>query len=242
MPITNFYVDSNEPANLPRVIKMSTTDTRAQVASLNYMKGFEGTGYYLNQKDVVIVYFENPETGIPVTHNYLIYEVSKGANGTITLIPNVDPYFVDKALTSSMYLPDIPNINMLRVESSVSHSDLASGGVYNTPITSGSGKQYLIHDIYSNFNGASINFAGGDRNIELYSGSSGVVFCTFTAVFLASMSNATWGDAGIDYPASPISFDTPSPAGDPVQMRYSGGASDYSSGILNVSIIFTRIV
>lgn len=121
-----------------------------------------------------------------------------------------------------------------RASAVINFSDLslaASEAVF--PITSGS---WQVTDIF--LSGHGTDFAGGDRNLDVVAGSA--VYSTVPAATLQALATGRWGSAGVPFPA--LASDLLVNATSSIAVRYSGGATDYTSGQCTVIIVAERVV
>lgn len=119
---------------------------------------------------------------------------------------------------------------------------LASGGTVNMIRAQSSTAQYKIHDIQLNGQSGT-NFAGGDRDLSLTDGTH--VWTVIPSSSLTSLENNTWGVTvatvvDVPFPAA-IPFNQPSTAGANIFAKYSDGESDYTSGSVEITLLYSLI-
>lgn len=82
--------------------------------------------------------------------------------------------------------------------------------------------------------------AGGDRNIQILDDVAPVIFATITAATLkAAASVNRWGSAAVPFPVTGDVF-TPSTSNHAVKVKYQGGAANYATGTINITVVAMR--
>ena len=117
-------------------------------------------------------------------------------------------------------------------------STLAAGGTQ--PIIPASGfSTYKIRAI--TVNAAQIPFSGGggDRNIDITDGTQ--VYTTISAALIQSAgTNAAWGSVDVPYPSFPANSSTTFFAAIPLYLVYSGGTTDYTDGLVQITVAYNK--
>ncbi len=104
------------------------------------------------------------------------------------------------------------------------------------PVTAS--ERWRVMDIII-FNSTSFD-AGGDRNIQVLDAVAPVTFTTMTAANLkAAPAVNRWGSAVVPFPATG-DLSTPTTANHALVVKYSGGTTNYSAGVLNITVTAMR--
>jgi hypothetical protein len=95
------------------------------------------------------------------------------------------------------------------------------------------GQQFFVRDIRVNA-GVGLSGGGGDRLLSLTDGTIVYNGAGISAALLGTPVNTLWGGTGNPLPT--VSFDTFSGPGASLYFQYTGGAADYTTGSLAVSV------
>jgi len=127
---------------------------------------------------------------------------------------------------------------IFRVSTTINYSDL-SAAASKTLITAGTGERFKVIDILvsggTNFN------AGGDRLITIQDVAGTVLWTAMPAASLKALTNSRWGGTLTPYPATQTHLDTASQATSNIVAKYTGGATDYTSGAINLVMIMEKV-
>lgn len=162
--------------------------------------------------------------------------VSNASMAQATTITIPDPGAATAStLLSPLAAPDM-NANIVRVDTAVSVAALNSGAV--TIFTSGAGKQYKILNMWVNSGGTNFSSVGGDRLMAIGDGIT--VYSVIPAASLQTLANTAWGATGLPFPASaPVNTSTAVAAN--ITASNSGGATNYTTGTVTISMLLQRV-
>jgi hypothetical protein len=130
-----------------------------------------------------------------------------------------------------------PNANLISFDVTVGQAALATGGSV-TLIDSSGTKQYKIRSLQLNSGGTNFSGGGGDRLGQVTD--STTVYSVIPAATMQTLTNEQWGTTGLPNPAS-AAINTSTVAGADLVFKYSGGATDYTTGSLVISGIAERV-
>ena len=140
----------------------------------------------------------------------------------------------DAFLTTALLTPD-SNANLLRFDTTITTTALASAGIATLFASSGS-KQYKIVSLSLNFGS---NLLVGNRNLTISDGTT--TYSIIPSASLLTMVNATWGRTAVPFPAA-AALNTSTVAGASLIAQYSGGTTDYTTGEnITISAILQRV-
>lgn len=140
----------------------------------------------------------------------------------------------DAFLTTALLTPD-SNANLLRFDTTITTTALASAGIATLFASSGS-KQYKIVSLSLNFGS---NLLVGNRNLTISDGTT--TYSIIPSASLLTMVNATWGSTAVPFPAA-AALNTSTVAGASLIAQYSGGTTDYTTGEnITISAILQRV-
>ena len=126
--------------------------------------------------------------------------------------------------------------------STINSSNLSSGGEVSVLPVNAATAQYQITGITLNGISAT-NFSGigGDRDISITDGTN--VWSVIPAAILQSFSgfNGVWGSVYLPLPTA-IDMNQLTQPGQQLQVMYTGGTTDYTSGSFSLNIQYSRIV
>jgi hypothetical protein len=162
--------------------------------------------------------------------NYLVSDSSLGTSG-----------FFLVTSTGGGSLTAYPSLGIGTLQSfvvTVSHTDLASGGIKVLFPSTGT-QRYRVWDLKINSGGTNFSGGGGDRLGQITDDTT-TVYSVIPAASLQTLANAQWGVTALPNPASqPIS--TPTVAGASLNFQYSGGTTDYTAGSIVVAGLVERV-
>lgn len=218
---------------VPRRMKMVTTDNLATILTPGYMHAGNSQGFVVNPTDIFdVVYSYNTKTGLGTID---VFYVSIN-NGVITLSPAV----FSGNLFSPIVTPDV-NVNMITFTSVATAAQLAGGGLVPLIVSSGT-KQYKFITLYIADSVLSVSFSGGGGNRNLAIGDTVTSFSVIPAANLQAASvDAGWGSTALPFPASLNGVDSPTAPGLNVNLAYTGGTTDYTTGSIRIYGFAMRI-
>lgn len=155
-------------------------------------------------------------------------------NGFLDALDTVD---ASRVFYGDINEPDVGS-NIFWVQEGVSAAALSGGGVVPifTPTSGTAG--YQVREILISAGGTNFSGGGGDRLIAISDGVSAYTIIPETV--LQSLVNARWGSTSLPFPA--FSQTTPTAPGNVIRAVYTGGAADYSAGVVVVTLCLQRIV
>lgn len=175
--------------------------------------------------------------------DHIIY-ITNNAMGQATTFRLPDPGVANvEFVVNSAISPVRPsNVIYKTFFTEITHTALAAGGFVTLQPSAATGV-WAVLDITINDSSTNFSGGGGDRNIaiESYTGAApAVVYSIIPALTLAAIPNALWGS--INVPA-PVGFDyiTQWGGGDSLVAKYDGGTTDYTAGLLKVSVTLVQI-
>lgn len=121
-------------------------------------------------------------------------------------------------------------------ETTVAFSDVASAGE-KILLDAAAGEQWKIRDMIHT--GGGTNFTGGNRNLDIKSGST--IYSEIPHAALNSLAAARWGDADLPFPATATDMNTATAAGVDLVAAYTGGTTDDTAGSFTMIIFAERI-
>jgi len=130
-----------------------------------------------------------------------------------------------------------PGANLITVDVTVAHTDLASAAS-KTLYTSSGSKQFKIRGIWLNGGGTNFSGGGGDRLLSITDNTT--VYSLIPAADLQTLANSAWGVTGLPFPAA-AAINTSTAAGASIVAKYSGGAADYSAGSVVLTLLLERV-
>lgn len=140
----------------------------------------------------------------------------------------------DAFLTTAILTPDA-NANLVRFDTTITTTTLASAGIAPLFVSSGT-KQYKIVALWLN---SGSNLLVGNRNITLSDGTTS--YSVIPSASLLALANAAWGATALPFPAA-AALNTSTVAGASLQAQYSGGTTDYTTGEnITISGILQRV-
>jgi hypothetical protein len=234
----------------PRIVRIYSDDNYATVTSAGYLDILRNQGYFFKNTDIAAVtYSSNP----PVTQFFNINITNNVTTltpvGPDVELPSIDGRVVvfdgtagalkngnfnqNVVLTAGIVNPD-SNANLFSFNVQCLAGVLGSGGSVVLVNSSGS-KQYRIKQLQTN---SGNSFSTGDRLGAVTDGTT--VFSLIPAVAMQAMANAQWGSVGLPFPAS-APLNTTTAAGANLIFQYSGGSSDYVSGLVTISGLIERV-
>ncbi len=155
------------------------------------------------------------------------------ANGTLA-----DSGVVATAVAiSSITNPD-PSSDLVWHDVTCSAAALAAAG-HVTVQASTAAKQYVVRDIRVNYSASGLSGGGGDRLLVVTDGTTVWNNAGITAALLGTPINTVWGGSGNPL-AGTVAMDTASAAGVTIYAAYSGGAADYTTGSVVISVLVQR--
>jgi hypothetical protein len=120
---------------------------------------------------------------------------------------------------------------------SVSYTDLAAAGTKTIIDSTFLGEQWRILNVIIL---GLTQFTGGNRLLSVTDGVH--TYTVLTAATLATSNiQAEFGSAAVPYSATPSDMVQPTTAGANLYAVYSGGATDYTAGIINLTIVAERV-
>ena len=164
--------------------------------------------------------------------------IQNGAVGQDTTFFFQDPRTASAYALTSTVVPQ-PGANLISFNVTVTAAALAAGAsvILNTSWTAGS--QYQIKALQLNGFGTNFSGGGGDRLLSITDNTT--VYSLVPAADLQTLANTVWGSTALPFPASDA-INTPTAIGANLVAKYSGGATDYSTGSVVISGIIERIV
>ncbi len=116
---------------------------------------------------------------------------------------------------------------------------LATSG--HVAIITGSGAmQFKVRDIKVNYSASGLSGGGGDRLVTVTDGTSIYNNAGITAALLGTPVNTVWGGSGNPLPGT-VALNTSTVAGSSLYAVYSGGAADYTTGTVNITVSLERV-
>lgn len=246
---------AGEEGVIPRLIRITTTDSFSTITASNYLHGAQLMGYSFLPGDIFFVTY-NYGTSSVVSQIFTITITSSSitlnpqaagvtlpvVSGNIADFSGTNGALVDgglasnKILTSAITTPDIGS-NLIAFDITVPVASLASAGSVAL-ITSSGSKRYKIRTLQLNSGGTNFSGGGGDRLGQVTDGTT--VYSVIPAATMQSLVNAQWGVTALPNPAS-AAINTSTAAGANLTFKYSGGTTDYTAGSLVMSGIVQRV-
>ena len=246
----------------PGDVRMIATDNLDAITTANYLQNTVNSPAKLiglAPSDVIeCLYSYNVSSGTG-TLAYLQPSIS---NGVITLVDWVNPNNVvlpvvagnlpmfdsttgilEDSLIPSTQVPVYPfastdpALDLIRFDVTCGEAALASAGKVNL-ITSATGHQYKIINLWANLGGT--NFSGGSGNRLLAISDGTTVFSLIPAADLQTLVNSGWGQTALPFPAS-AAINVSTAASANLFAQYSGGSADYTAGSIVISGIAQRV-
>lgn len=122
----------------------------------------------------------------------------------------------------------------------VAYSDVAAAAS-KTIISAITSARFEILDIFLSGDGTSFN-AGGDRNLAIQDSDGTTIYTVIPAATLKSLAASKWGfSTAVPFPTTAANLFAASKAGLAIVAKYSGGATDYTSGSLKLRIRYRRV-
>lgn len=126
------------------------------------------------------------------------------------------------------------------VEKTIAYSDLSSGATLTIQAAGPATDQWKVREIFLSGDGTNFN-AGGDRLINIQDTSGTIIFTSIPAATLKSLAASRWGDTGTPFPATASDLLAGQTAGENIVAKYSGGATDYTSGSLTIRLTLEKV-
>lgn len=256
MTITVVTDLTGETGITPRIIRISTTDSFADVTSVNFLKEAKQQGFAFYPTDLVAVSYGSGTS----TVDFFRLDIS---NGDITLIPITNditvpitsgrivqfddtsgtigngPVAANKVLTSTIETPDV-GANLFCFDVTATAAELADGGEVILVASSGT-KQYKVRNLLINDDGVDFTGGGGDRNAQITDGTT--VYASTSAAGLATLANSPWATSGSLYLAmdSDTAANTTTAPGANLVFKYFSGTTDYATGSVVISGLIERV-
>lgn len=229
-----------ETAGAPtNAIGLSISDSYGITLSNSYMSGLT-TGVYLDlgvRLTIAQTNFNNctvPVVATATTSKYIVWTEAIEAQVTASDFSTVC------AVDISGTVGEKNQINMTKTFNvSVAFSDLSSAATKNLITADFLGEQWRIIDILvlglTPFSGG-----GGDRLLVVSDGTHN--YTLLTAATLGTLNvRGRLGAATVPYSATFSDMVQPTTAGTNLYAKYSGGAADYTAGIINLTIVAQRV-
>ena len=155
------------------------------------------------------------------------------ASKTVVVDANKDiSSFRNLALTGTLTHQSRTINPILLVEVTIAYTDLSAAAT-KTIVTAGTGERFKLREIFCT--GAGTNFnAGGDRLITIQDVAGSVLWTAMPAASLKALVAGRWGAAIVPFPATAAHMNTASTATSNIIAKYTGGATDYTSGSLTL--------
>jgi hypothetical protein len=196
---------------IPRIVRVSTDGTYSDVTTLNFL---------------ALAQTANPEVSFLSTDVFFV-SYNSGANfgiftdvisgNNITLIPS-----------SQQNVGSLIPFNV-----TVGQSSLASAGNVKLITAQSATAQYRVFSLFLNSGGTNFSGGGGDRLGQVTDATT--VYSVIPATNMQTLLNAGWGiSTPLPFPVS-APIDTLTAAGIGLLFKYSGGATDYTTGSLVMS-------
>lgn len=152
------------------------------------------------------------------------------AASSIVSAASVDIDYIDN---TKCKLDELKTFNVV-----VNFSDMSAGASKNLILHTLLSEQWRIADIIA-VNTTAFN-AGGDRLVVVTDGTHSYTLMT-AATLKTGNNQARWGSASVPYSATPADMTLPTTAASNLVAKYSGGATDYTSGVCNLTIVAQRV-
>jgi len=159
------------------------------------------------------------------------------ASGTAGLIADAG-IAAANVQTSALSSPDTIS-DLIWYDITATAAALAAAGHVVVQASSGS-KQYKVRDIKVNYAAAGLSGGGGDRLLVLTDGTTIYNNAGITAALLGTPVNTVWGGTGNPV-AGTVAQNTSTAAGANLYLAYSGGAADYTTGQVVISVLVQRV-
>lgn len=100
--------------------------------------------------------------------------------------------------------------------------------------------QFQVNDIKVNYSSSGLSGGGGDRLVKVTDGTTIYNNAGITAALLGTPVNTVWGGSGNPLPGT-VALNTATAAGAALYAAYSGGATDFTTGTVNITVTLTRV-
>lgn len=126
------------------------------------------------------------------------------------------------------------------IQKTIAFSDLSSAASFTIQAAGPVTDSWKVREVFLSGDGTNFN-AGGDRLINIQDTSGTIIFTVIPEATLESLAAARWGDTGTPYPATASDLFAGSTAGENIIAKYSGGATDYTSGSLTITVLLEKV-
>lgn len=197
---------------IPNQVQMAVTDDLTTVTTPGYLKFTDLQSYTLSENSEIHIRYNASATD-ETKGELAVLRVSI-TNGVITLIPVAQKIF---------WLPT----------QVITVAELNAGNVILLdPLATAS---YIVRDIFFI---PDVDFAGGDRGVELTDGTTS--YAQVGPTGLATQVTARWGDTFLEFPAG-SDVVAPTVVGQDLLVKYFGGSGDFSSGSFKISVLLQQV-
>ena len=118
--------------------------------------------------------------------------------------------------------------------------DLATGGTIL--IVGGSNfTQYRVRDVRINYSASGLSGGGGNRLVQITDGTTVYNNAGITAALLGTPVNTMWGGSGNPLPAATVALNALTQNNAELVAKYAGGTTDYTTGIVNISVLVEQV-
>lgn len=207
---------------VPRVVNISCNDDLGFVISNNFLSPLFNQGYSFYPTDIF----------------YVSYLVNYSGKYTTSFF---NPVFSGSSHNSGISL-SLSSDRYINFRTAVNFSQLASGGTVQLLPGNISQLRFklVVLSMNSGTNTQFVNFANGDRLVQITDGAT-AQYTLITAAFMQAMVNTRWGNpAQLPFPTSTSGtlINQSTALGKGLIVSYSGGTTDYTAG----SAIFSGTV
>ncbi len=225
MGIINLTVgQAAQVGELPRVNQLCTTDNFATITTPGYLNSKNTSGKQISPTDV-----------FDVIYNYIATSTFASASGSGTgTYGRFVPVFINGIITLQLQ-----GSVLNWVDVTATAAALATAGKVNVQIGSGS-QQFIPRDLRVNYSASGLSGGGGDRLLVLTDGTTVYNNAGITAALLGTPVNTLLGGSGNPV-AGTVSMIMPTVAGSNLYFQYSGGATDFTSGSVSLSVLIQRV-